>query len=104
MVSSYTTADLDDLIIHFGYKSDPILLRQQVLQITVHLGEYRIDFHGNPTDCWTVRLLDTDLDGDRMSRFAPCIGNQTLSSLRRWQDDVDKAMARLSVHVGLVPP
>lgn len=47
--------------------------------VTVHLGEDRGDFHGDPTERWPVRLIDSGLGamtGGRSKRIASYFDHQ----------------------------
>jgi glucose-1-phosphate cytidylyltransferase len=80
----YAAAGFDDFVICCGYKSH--LIKSYFVNyftenydITVHLGENRVDFHGNPSERWTVTLVNTGLStmtGGRIKRIAPWVGNE----------------------------
>lgn len=81
----YAAAGFDDFVICCGYKSH--MLKSYFVNyfaenydITVHLGENRIDFHGDPGERWTVTLVNTGLHtmtGGRIKRIAPYVNNET---------------------------
>ncbi len=80
----YAAAGFDEFIICCGYKGHMIKSYfvnyfAENYDITVHLGENRVDFHGSPSERWKVTLVDTGLDtmtGGRIKRIAPYIGDQ----------------------------
>jgi glucose-1-phosphate cytidylyltransferase len=81
----YAAAGFDEFIICCGYKGHMIKSYfvnyfTENYDITVHLGENRVDFHGDPNERWTVTLVDTGLNtmtGGRIKRIAPYVGNET---------------------------
>jgi glucose-1-phosphate cytidylyltransferase len=85
IMKSYAAAGFDEFIICCGYKGHMIKSYfvnyfTENYDITVRLGENRVDFHGDPNERWTVTLVDTGLNtmtGGRIKRIAPYIGNET---------------------------
>jgi glucose-1-phosphate cytidylyltransferase len=81
----YAAAGFDEFIICCGYKGHMIKSYfvnyfTENYDITVHLGENRVDFLGRPSERWSVTLIDTGLatmTGGRIKRIAPHIGNET---------------------------
>jgi len=85
IMKMYAAAGFDEFVVCCGYKSHMIKSYfvnyfTENYDITVHLGENRVDFHGNPGERWTVTLIDTGLNtmtGGRIKRIAPYVGNET---------------------------
>jgi glucose-1-phosphate cytidylyltransferase len=81
----YESAGLDDFIICCGYKGQLIKnyftnFFAENYDITVDLGRRHITFHGDPSEKWTVTLVETGLStltGGRIKRVAPYIGDET---------------------------
>jgi len=81
----YEAAGLTEFVICCGYKAH--LVKSYFVNyfaenydMTVHLGENRIDFHGNPRERWKVTLVDTGLHtmtGGRVRRIAEYLNNET---------------------------
>lgn len=81
----YAAAGFTDFVICCGYKGH--LIKSYFVNyftenydITVHLGENRIDFHGDPSERWSVTLVDTGLHtmtGGRIKRIAPYVNGET---------------------------
>jgi glucose-1-phosphate cytidylyltransferase len=80
----YAAAGFDEFIICCGYKGHMIKSYfvnyfAENYDITVHLGDNRVEFHGNPSERWTVTLVDTGLNtmtGGRIKRIAPYLGDE----------------------------
>ena len=81
----YAAAGFSDFVICCGYKGH--LIKSYFVNyftenydITVHLGENKIDFHGNASERWSVTLVDTGLHtmtGGRIRRIAPFVKDET---------------------------
>ncbi|MEQ8701330.1 MAG: glucose-1-phosphate cytidylyltransferase [Bauldia litoralis] len=81
----YAAAGFTDFVICCGYKGH--LIKSYFVNyftenydITVHLGENRVDFHGDPSERWSVTLVDTGLHtmtGGRIKRIAPYVNDET---------------------------
>lgn len=81
----YAAAGFSDFVICCGYKGH--LVKSYFVNyftenydITVHLGENKIDFHGNASERWSVTLVDTGLHtmtGGRIRRIAPFVKDET---------------------------
>lgn len=81
----YAAAGFTDFVICCGYKGH--LIKSYFVNyftenydITVHLGENRIDYHGDPSERWSVTLVDTGLHtmtGGRIKRIAPYVNDET---------------------------
>jgi glucose-1-phosphate cytidylyltransferase len=84
IMKMYSAAGFDEFVVCCGYKSH--MLKSYFVNyfvenydITVHLGENRVDFHGDASERWTVTLINTGLTtmtGGRIKRIAPHIGNE----------------------------
>jgi glucose-1-phosphate cytidylyltransferase len=84
IMKMYAAAGFDEFVVCCGYKSH--MLKSYFVNyfvenydITVHLGENRIDFHGDASERWTVTLVNTGLTtmtGGRIKRIAPYVGNE----------------------------
>ena len=84
IMKTYAAAGLDDFVICCGYKAH--MLKSYFVNyfsenydIKVHLGENRVEFLGDPSERWTVTLVDTGLDtmtGGRIKRIASHVGNE----------------------------
>jgi glucose-1-phosphate cytidylyltransferase len=80
----YAAAGFDEFVICCGYKGHMIKAYfvnyfTENYDITVHLGENRVDFHGDPSERWSVTLVNTGLStmtGGRIKRIAPYVGNE----------------------------
>ncbi|MCV3243696.1 glucose-1-phosphate cytidylyltransferase [Mesorhizobium sp. ZC-5] len=80
----YAAAGFSDFVICCGYKGH--LIKSYFVNyftenydITVHLGENKIDFHGNASERWSVTLVDTGLHtmtGGRIRRIAPFVKDE----------------------------
>lgn len=85
IMKMYAAAGFDEFVVCCGYKSH--MLKSYFVNyfvenydITVHLGENRVDFHGDASERWTVTLVNTGLTtmtGGRIKRIAPHVGNET---------------------------
>lgn len=85
IMKMYAAAGFDEFVVCCGYKSH--MLKSYFVNyfvenydVTVHLGENRVDFHGDPSERWTVTLVNTGLTtmtGGRIKRIAPHVGNET---------------------------
>lgn len=85
IMKMYAAAGFDEFVVCCGYKSH--MLKSYFVNyfaenydITVHLGENRVDFHGDASERWTVTLVNTGLTtmtGGRIKRIAPYVGNET---------------------------
>lgn len=85
IMKMYAAAGFDEFVVCCGYKSH--MLKSYFVNyfvenydITVHLGENRVDFHGDASERWTVTLVNTGLNtmtGGRIKRIAPYVGNET---------------------------
>jgi glucose-1-phosphate cytidylyltransferase len=85
IMKMYAAAGFDEFVVCCGYKSH--MLKSYFVNyfvenydVTVHLGENRVDFHGDASERWTVTLVNTGLTtmtGGRIKRIAPHVGNET---------------------------
>ncbi|OPH82303.1 glucose-1-phosphate cytidylyltransferase [Nitrobacter vulgaris] len=85
IMKMYAAAGFDEFVVCCGYKSH--MLKSYFVNyfvenydVTVHLGENRVDFHGDASERWTVTLVNTGLTtmtGGRIKRIAPFVGNET---------------------------
>lgn len=85
IMKMYAAAGFDEFVVCCGYKGH--MLKSYFVNyfvenydITVHLGENRVDFHGDASERWTVTLVNTGLTtmtGGRIKRIAPYVGNET---------------------------
>lgn len=85
IMKMYAAAGFDEFVVCCGYKSH--MLKSYFVNyfvenydITVHLGENRVDFHGDASERWTVTLVNTGvttMTGGRIKRIAPYVGNET---------------------------
>lgn len=85
IMKMYAAAGFDEFVVCCGYKSH--MLKSYFVNyfvenydVTVHLGENRVDFHGDASERWTVTLVNTGLTtmtGGRIKRIAPYVGNET---------------------------
>lgn len=81
----YEASGLTDFVICCGYKAAMVksYFANYFLQnydLTVDLANNRIDFHGNPSEKWSVTLVDTGLHtmtGGRVRRVRDYIGDST---------------------------
>lgn len=81
----YAASGFNEFVICCGYKSHMIKSYfvnyfVENYDLTVHLGENKIDFHGDASERWTVTLVDTGIHtmtGGRIKRIAPYINNET---------------------------
>lgn len=81
----YAAAGFDEFVICCGYKAHMIKSYfvnyfTENYDVTVHLGENRVEFHGSPSERWTVTLVNTGINsmtGGRIKRIAPYVGNET---------------------------
>lgn len=81
----YAAAGFNEFVICCGYKAHMIKSYfvnyfVENYDLTVHLGENKIDFHGDASERWTVTLVDTGIHtmtGGRIKRIAPYINNET---------------------------
>lgn len=80
----YAAAGFDDFVICCGYKSHMVKSYfanyfVENYDLTVHLGENKIDFHGDASERWKVTLVDTGMHtmtGGRLKRIARFVGNE----------------------------
>jgi glucose-1-phosphate cytidylyltransferase len=85
IMKMYAAAGFDEFVVCCGYKSH--MLKSYFVNyfvenydVTVHLGENRVDFHGDASERWTVTLVNTGLTtmtGGRIKRIAPYVGDET---------------------------
>jgi glucose-1-phosphate cytidylyltransferase len=85
IMKMYAAAGFDEFVVCCGYKSH--MLKSYFVNyfvenydVTVHLGENRVDFHGDASERWTVTLVNTGLTtmtGGRIKRIAPYVGNES---------------------------
>ena len=81
----YAAAGFTEFVICCGYKAHMIKSYfvnyfTENYDITVHLGENKIDFHGDASERWTVTLVNTGLNtmtGGRIKRIAPYVNDET---------------------------
>lgn len=81
----YAAAGFTEFVICCGYKAHMIKSYfvnyfTENYDITVHLGENKIDFHGDASERWSVTLVNTGLHtmtGGRIKQIAPHVGNET---------------------------
>lgn len=94
ILKHYAHHGFDDFVIALGYKGEHIK-KYMVdycslgFDVTVHLGDGRIELHEGPRDDWTVQLIDTGQEtqtGGRIRRLAPHIGDETF--MLTWGDGV----------------
>jgi glucose-1-phosphate cytidylyltransferase len=81
----YAAAGFNDFVICCGYKGH--LIKNYFVNyftenydITVHLDENRVEFHGDPSERWSVTLVDTGLHtmtGGRIKRITPYVNDET---------------------------
>lgn len=80
----YAAAGFTEFVICCGYKA-PMIKSYFVnyftenYDITVHLGENRVDFHGDASERWTVTLVNTGLHtmtGGRIKQIKPYVGDE----------------------------
>jgi glucose-1-phosphate cytidylyltransferase len=80
----YEAAGLTDFVICCGYKASMIKSYfanyfAENYDMTVHLGENRIDFHGSPNEQWSVTMVDTGLNtmtGGRIKRVRDYLSDE----------------------------
>lgn len=80
----YESAGLTDFVVCCGYKSSMIKSYfanyfAENYDMTVHLGDKRIDYLGSPNEHWTVTLIDTGLNtmtGGRVKRVRDYVGDE----------------------------
>jgi glucose-1-phosphate cytidylyltransferase len=85
IMKMYAAHGFTDFVICCGYKAHMIKSYfvnyfTENYDITVHLGENKIDFHGDASERWTVTLVNTGLHtmtGGRIKRIAPYIKGET---------------------------
>jgi glucose-1-phosphate cytidylyltransferase len=85
IMKMYEAAGLTEFVICCGYKSHMIKnyfvnYFSENYDMTVHLGENKIVFHGDPKERWKVTLVDTGLasmTGGRLKRVSNHIGDET---------------------------
>lgn len=85
IMKMYERHGLTDFVICCGYKAHMIRSYfanyfAENYDMTVHLGDNRIDFLGNPSEHWTVTLIDTGLStmtGGRLKRVRKYLGDET---------------------------
>jgi glucose-1-phosphate cytidylyltransferase len=90
----YASAGFNEFAIALGYKGEYI--KKYMVDycslgtdITVHLGEGRVETHDGPRDDWRMQLIDTGQatnTGGRIKRLAPYLGNETF--MLTWGDGV----------------
>lgn len=81
----YAAAGFTDFVICCGYKAHMIKSYfvnyfTENYDITVHLGENRVEFHGDASERWSVTLVNTGLHtmtGGRIKRIAPYVDGKT---------------------------
>lgn len=81
----YEASGFTEFIVCCGYKAHKIKSYfvnyfTENYDLTVHLGENKLEFHGEPSERWKVTLVNTGLEtmtGGRIKRIAPYIGDQT---------------------------
>jgi glucose-1-phosphate cytidylyltransferase len=81
----YEAAGPDDFLICCGYKGHMIKSSfvnyfRENCDITVSLAKNSVEFHGPPSEKWTVTLVDTGIEtmtGGRVRRIAPYVRNET---------------------------
>lgn len=84
IMKHYAAAGFDDFVVCCGYKAHMIKSYfvnyfVENYDMTVHLGENRIDFHGDANERWKVTLVDTGLHtmtGGRIKRVADWVNNE----------------------------
>jgi glucose-1-phosphate cytidylyltransferase len=94
IMKRYAAYDFKDFVIALGYKGEVIkrfVLDQAELghDLTVSLGNGRVEIHKGETVDWNIRLVDTALQtqtGGRIKRLAPYLGNSTF--MLTWGDGV----------------
>lgn len=80
----YAAAGFVEFVICCGYKAHMIKSYfanyfAENYDMTVHLGENRIDFHGDASERWTVTLVNTGVNtmtGGRIKRIADWVNNE----------------------------
>jgi len=81
----YAAAGFDEFVVCCGYKAHMIKSYfanyfAENYDMTVHLGENRVEFHGDASERWTVTLVNTGLHtmtGGRIKRIAKWVNNET---------------------------
>lgn len=81
----YEASGFTEFIVCCGYKAHKIKSYfvnyfTENYDLTVHLGENKLEFHGEPSERWKVTLVNTGLEtmtGGRIKRIAPYVGDQT---------------------------
>lgn len=81
IMKMYAAAGFTDFVICCGYKAKMIKSYfvnyfTENYDITVHLGDNRVDFHGDASERWTVTLVNTGMHtmtGGRIKRIAPYV-------------------------------
>ncbi|MEQ9247788.1 MAG: glucose-1-phosphate cytidylyltransferase [Nitratireductor sp.] len=80
----YAAAGLTDFVVCCGYKASMIKSYfanyfAENYDMTIHLGENKIDFHGSPSEHWSVTLVDTGMHtmtGGRLKRIRNYLGDE----------------------------
>jgi len=81
----YAACGFTEFVVALGHRGDYIkdyFLKYRYLRsnITMHLGDGRVDVHDGIPEDWIVHLVDTGSDtqtGGRVKRLAPWLGNST---------------------------
>lgn len=117
----YAHFGFNQFIIALGYKGE-VIKKYMVdyaslhSNLTVHLGDGRVEVHDGERPDWTVELVDTGLatqTGGRIKRLAPYVGNETF--MLTWGDGVSdvnlhellafhRAHGRLATLTAVRPP
>lgn len=85
IMKMYEAAGLTEFVICCGYKAHALKSYfvnyfSENYDLTVSLGENRVDFHGEPNEKWVVTLVDTGIHtmtGGRLKRVKQYLGNET---------------------------
>jgi glucose-1-phosphate cytidylyltransferase len=94
IMKHYAHHGFSDFVLALGYKAE-VIKRYMVeycslaSNLTVHLGEGRVDLHEGERENWTVELIETGLytaTAGRIRRLAPRLGDGTF--LLTWGDGV----------------
>ncbi len=94
IMKHYRHFGFDDFVIALGYKGEYIkrwAIDHCALQgdLTVSVGDGRVEMHAGERDDWTMALIDTGADtqtGGRIKRLAPYLGDETF--MLTWGDGV----------------
>ncbi|MGH1418071.1 MAG: glucose-1-phosphate cytidylyltransferase [Hyphomicrobiaceae bacterium] len=85
IMKHYAASGFKEFVVCCGYKAPMIKSYfanyfAENYDMTVHLGDNRIDFHGDANERWSVTLVDTGqhtMTGGRVKRIAEWVNNET---------------------------